>query len=135
MLETTARFVLCQRCTNCSQHSYTVYRRLDQVQSEDQGGFRRSYQTLDHLATCRLLGQKREQCGFKTWVTTVDFKNAFDSNCHQSLWTSLEKCGIEPHYSSLLKFFADQKGTVLTDKECDMFEIKRSTKQGDLLSS
>ena len=28
-----------------------LYSRLDQAQSEDQGGFRRSYQTLDHLAT------------------------------------------------------------------------------------
>ena len=40
-----------------------LYTRLDQAQSEDQGGFRRSYQTLDHLTTYRLLEQKcREWC-------------------------------------------------------------------------
>ena len=32
-----------------------LHSRRDQAQSEDQGGFRRSYQTLDHLATYRLL--------------------------------------------------------------------------------
>ena len=35
-----------------------LYPRLDQMQPEDLGGFRRSYQTLDHLATYRLLEQK-----------------------------------------------------------------------------
>ena len=35
-----------------------LYSRLDQAQIEDQGGSRRSYQTLDHLATYRLLEQK-----------------------------------------------------------------------------
>ena len=51
-----------------------LYHRLDQAQSEDQGGYRRSYQTLDHLATYRL----REWCT-KMWVATVDFMKAFDS--------------------------------------------------------
>ena len=37
------------------------------------------------------------------WVATVDFMKAFDSISHQSSWTSLEKCGIEPQYISLLR--------------------------------
>ena len=61
---------------------------------------------------------------------------AFDSTSHQSLWKALEKCGIESHYINLLKrLHAEQKGTVPTDKESDRFEMKRSTKQGDPLSS
>ena len=35
-----------------------LYPRLDQEQAEDQAGFRRSYQTTDHLATYRLIEQK-----------------------------------------------------------------------------
>ena len=85
-----------------------LYNRLDQAQSEDRGGFGRSYQTLDHLATYRLLEQKCREWGIKMWVTTVDFMKAFHST---------------------------QKGTVSTDKERDMFEIKRGTKQEDPLSS
>ena len=35
-----------------------LYPRLDQEQAEDQAGFRSSYQTTDHLATCRMIEQK-----------------------------------------------------------------------------
>ena len=74
--------------------------------------------------------------GIKMWVATVDVMKAFDSISHQSLWTTLEKCGVESQYISLLRrLCADQKGTVLTDKESDTFELKRGTKQGDPLSS
>ena len=102
--------------------------RLDQAQSEDQGGLRRSCQTLDHLATHRLLEQKCREWGIKMWVATVDFMKAFDSLTHQSLWTALEKCGIESHCINLVKrLYAEQKGTVSTDKESEMFEIKRGS--------
>ena len=67
------------------------------------------------------------------WVATVDFMKAFDSISHQSLWEALEKCGIESNYINLLRRqYAEQEETVSTDKESDIFEIKRSTKQGGL---
>ena len=69
-------------------------------------------------------------------VATVDFMKAFDSIQHQSSWNADEKCGIESQYISLLRsLYAEQKGTVSTDKETDMFEMKSGTKQGDPLSS
>ena len=57
------------------------------------------------------------------WVATVDFMKAFDSVSHQSLWKSLEKCGIESHYICLFlrRLYAEQKGSVSTDNESDMF--------------
>ena len=52
------------------------------------------------------------------WIATVDFMKAFDSISHKSLWSALEQCGIEARYGSLLKrLYAEQKATVLTDKE------------------
>ena len=77
-LVTTARFALCQRFTSCSQQPYTTdfTADFDQAQSEDQGGLRRSYQTLDHLATYRLLEQKCREWCIKMWVVTVDFMKA-----------------------------------------------------------
>ena len=35
-----------------------LYSRLDRGQPHDQGGVRRSFQTLDHMATCNLLEQR-----------------------------------------------------------------------------
>ena len=69
-------------------------------------------------------------------TATIDFTKAFDSITHKSIWNSLESCGIEHDYISLLKkLHRNQKASVLTDEESEIFEIKKGTKQGDLLSS
>ena len=68
------------------------------------------------------------------WVATTDFMKAFDSITHN--WDALKNCGIEHEYISLLKRpYKNKKVSVMTDKESDMFEINKGTKQGDPLSS
>ena len=52
------------------------------------------------------------------WVATINFTKAFDSITHNSIWNALKTCGMDQN----------QKATVLTDKESDMFEIKKETK-------
>ena len=83
-LEATASFVLCQRCTNCSQQSCATDYVADTTKRnlKDQGRCRRSYQTLEQIC---------QEWRIKMWVATVDFMKAFDSISYQSLWTSLEK--------------------------------------------
>ena len=83
-----------------------------------------------------MIEQNCQEWGVRMWTATIDFMKAFDSISHNSTWNALKTCGIEQEYISLLKTqYKDQKVTVLTDKESDMFEIKRGTKQGDPLSS
>ena len=109
---------------------------FDQIQAEDQAGFRSSYQTTDHLATYRMIDQKCHEWGIKMWTATINFMKAFDSITHKSIWNALKSCGIEHEYISLLKrLYKNQKATVLTGEESDMFEIKKGTKQGHPLSS
>ena len=48
-----------------------LYPMLDQHQAEDQAGFRKTYQTTDHLATYRLIEQKCHEWGIKMWTATV----------------------------------------------------------------
>ena len=113
-----------------------LYPRLDQEQAEDQAGFRSSYQTTDHLATYRMIEQKCHEWGIKMQIATIDFTKAFDSITHKSTWKALNSCGINHVYISLLmKIYKDQKASVQTDVESNMFEIKKGTKQGDPLSS
>ena len=46
----------------CSTILYgRLYPMLDQIQAEDQAGFRKTYQTTDHLATYRTLEQKCQE--------------------------------------------------------------------------
>ena len=72
-----------------------LFPRLDRVQPEEQGGFRRSYQTLHHLAGFKFVEQKCQEWGVKMWISTVNFMKAFDSISHRSLWNALEQCEIE----------------------------------------
>ena len=113
-----------------------LYPRLDQGQPPDQGGFRSSHKTVDHLMLHKMLEQRCREWGIPWYISTIDFKKAFDRSRHQSLWASLAHFGIEMPYLDLLKrLYAEQKGTFMTDKESDPFEIKRGTKQGDPLCS
>ena len=113
-----------------------LYPRLDEEQPEDQAGFRSSYQTTDHLATYRIVEQKCHEWGIKMWIAMIDFTKAFDSITQKSIWKALKSCGINHEYICLLeKFYKDQKASVQTGVESNMFEIKKGTKQGDPLSS
>ena len=109
---------------------------LDQKQAEDQAGFRKSYQTADHLATYSLIEQKCNEWRIKMRPATVDFTKAFDSISHKSIWDALKSCNIDHDYISLLKkIYRDQKASVQTDEESNIFDIGKGTKQGDPLSS
>ena len=105
---------------------------LEQKQAEDQAGFRKTYQTTDHLATYRLIEQKCHEFG-KMWTSTVDFTQAFDSISHNSIWEALKSCNVDHEYVSLLrKFYRDQKASVQTDEEIEIFlkvEIQRLQKK------
>ena len=109
---------------------------LDQKQAEDQAGFRKTYQTTDHLATYRLIEQKCHEWRIKMWTATVDFTKAFDSISHKSIWEALKSCNVDHEYVSLLrKIYRDQKASVQTDEESNIFDIQKGSKQGDPMSS
>ena len=113
-----------------------LYPMLDLHQAEDQAGFRKTYQTTDHLATYRLICQKCQEWGIKMWTATVDFKKAFDSISHRSIWDALKSCNVNNGYIRLLmKIYRDQKASVMTDEESNIFDIQKGSKQGDPLSS
>ena len=66
------------------------------------------------------------------WTATIDFTKAFDSITHKSIWKALKSGDIKHEYISLLKkIFRDQKASVRTDEEGNIFEIRKGTKQGD----
>ena len=70
------------------------------------------------------------------WTATVDLTKASDSIAPKSIWDALKYCNIEHGYISLLKkIYRDQKASVQTDEESNIFEIRKGTKQGDPLSS
>ena len=93
----------------------------------------------DHLTTCRMRLNKDAMSGeFKMWVATIDFtaRRRLIPSPTTQIGTHLTTCGIEQEYINLLKRLQkNEKATVMTDKESDMFDIKKGTKQGGPLSS
>ena len=84
----------------------------------------------------KILEQRSSEWCVPLYIMTVDFKKAFDRIKHKALWKSLVHCRIKPAYVELLtRLCSQQEGTVFTDKESDVFPIKRGTKQGDPMSS
>ena len=70
------------------------------------------------------------------WTATVDFMKAFDSVSHKSVWDALKSCNVDQGYISFLKkIYKNQKASVQTDEESNIFDILKGTKQGDPLSS
>ena len=113
-----------------------LYPMLDQKQAEDQAGFKKTYQTTDHLATYRLIEQKCHEWRIKMWTATVDFTKAFDSISHRSIWKALKSCNADREFVSLLrKIFKNQKASVQTDEESKIFDFQKESKQGDPMSS
>ena len=130
----TARFVLYQLCTNCSRRFCTTDYTPDKTScsQKTREGFGDPTKRWTIWRRTDLDLQKCREWGVKMWVATLDLMKAFESISHNSLWNALKQCGIEPQYVCLLKrLHAKQKATVLTDKENDVFEINRKTKQGD----
>ena len=83
-----------------------------------------------------MIEQKCNEWCIKMWIATIDFTKAFDSITHKSIRKALNSFGINHEYiSPLKKMYKDQKASVQTYVESNMFEIKKGTKQGDSLSS
>ena len=84
----------------------------------------------------RVLEQRCREWGLPLYISTIDFTKAFGRIKHSALWSSLQYYGVEPTYVRLLqRLYSKQEGTVLNDKESDVFPIIRRTKQGEPFSS
>ena len=72
------------------------------------------------------------KCGHRQF----DFTKAFDSISHKSIWEALKSCNVDHEYVSFLrKIYRDQKASVQTDEESNIFDIQKGSKQGDPMSS
>jgi hypothetical protein len=104
-------------------------------QSPDQAGFRPGFGCEDHLFAMAMLGEKCSEFNIRVWVVAVDFKKAFDSVEHESIWEALSELGAPQKYvEALRKLYDGQRGKVVADKESKPFSVDRGTKQGDPVS-
>ena len=101
-----------------------------------EAGFRKEFNTVDHLFTFSQLREKFCEHQLPLWTAALDFQKAFDTIDHHGVWASLLEQGVQTGYVKLLqKLYTGQTGRVRLDKLSKPFSIERGTKQGDPLSS
>ena len=108
---------------------------LESRQPVDQAGFRAGFSTEDHIFTLCQLEEKCREWRKDLWLLFIDYRKAFDTVEHPSLWTALQSQGLAPCYIHLLqKLYQKTSGRVVLDCISKEFAIGRGVKQGDPMS-
>ena len=82
-----------------------------------------------------IVAEKCNEYNMPLWVATLDFKKAFDSIEHSSIWDSLLEHGASPVSVDVLsRLYQGQRGSVKSAARSREFDISRGTKQGDPIS-
>ena len=108
---------------------------LDTAQSRGHVGFRKKRSATDHLLCMNFVVQMKREKGEPLWCAALDFRKAFDTTSHSSIWRSLEEQHIHPQYvQALQKQYNNQQARVCAGQLGREFPITRGTKQGDPIS-
>ncbi|KAI5726940.1 hypothetical protein M8J76_011469 [Diaphorina citri] len=110
-------------------------KKLDENQPQEQAGFRSTFSTIDNLQTINQILEKCREYQIKVYISIIDYKKAFDSIYHGSIWKSLRTIQVDDIYIQILQTLYKSKAYIALDKKGRQFEIKRGTKQGCPLSA
>ena len=99
-----------------------LYPRLDQIQAEDQAGFRCTYQEMD-IWRCTQWLNKDATSGESKYVATVDVMKAFDSITHKSMWKA-------PQILRYRTWIHQPPEKLYKNQKSDMLEIKKKDQAG-----
>ena len=67
---------------------------LDKAQPVDQAGFRPGFGCDDHLLAMTIIWEQCNEFQLPVWIAAVDFKKAFDTVEHASLWAALSEMSV-----------------------------------------
>ena len=108
---------------------------LESEQTRDQAGFRKGYSCEDHLLVITLVAEMHLHSGSPLWIAALDFKKAFDSVSHASMWDSMLEHGVHENYVDVMsRLYAQKTAEVQCCQRSKKFAIQRGTKQGDPIS-
>lgn len=112
-----------------------IYNTLDHNQDDSQAGFRKGYSTIDHLHTVSQLMEKALEYQIELHLLFIDYKKAFDSVDHHSLWTAMATQGCHSKVIKVTKeLYEKAEAYIKIEKEGARFKIRRGVRQGDPLS-
>lgn len=108
----------------------------EQEFAEEQMCFRKRVGTRDQIFNLRVLMEKARENNVQLFMAFIDYKKAFDSVRHQTLWKVMETMGVSRHLVQLLSnLYRDQQAAVRVEEDLtEWFEVKKGVRQGCLLS-
>eukprot|EP00795_Rhopilema_esculentum_P001163 gene1163-biopygen9892 len=110
--------------------------KLDEEIADEQCGFRANKGTRDQILNLKLLMEKhRERC-HNLYMCFIDYRKAFDTVDHETLWRAMLEMGFPKHIVHLIKeLYVNQKAVVRTTYGLtDLFNIEQGVRQGCPLS-
>ena len=108
-----------------------------EILEQNQIGFRKGYQTSDHIFTlCALIENYFKNNKGSLYVCFVDFKKAFDSVDHKLLLQQLVTYGIKGNFLKVIASLYDKVKSCVRGKDSltNIFPCSRGVRQGCLLS-
>lgn len=109
--------------------------KIDKNQPIEQAGFRKGFSTIDHIHTIEQIVEKFKEFQKPLYLAFIDYKKAFDSILHDSIWKSLNENEIESEYIETLKYmYARCTSNVKLERKGPDIKIERGVRQGDPIS-
>ena len=119
--------------TKMLNERFTSWAKENNVDKEEQAGYRRNYSTIDQIFNLQSLVQKY-MCKSKgrCYVLMVDFSKTFDTVPHALLWYKLMKLGVYGRVLNVLRnMYEGLKSCVITPEGLtDYLDCARGTRQG-----
>ena len=120
-----------------NKRMYTWAEKEDKL-SPEQGGFRKSFSTIDHIFTLTTIVQSKFNCpsGGKVYACFVDYHKAFDKVDRDKLWDKLRRLQMSSKIIAMLQaIYSRVVACVRWDgKLSDFFTCPIGLKQGCLMS-
>ena len=103
---------------------------LDQKTSRRSGWIQRNAPDNGPRCNIQIDWTEMPWVGIKMWTATVDFTKVFHSISHKFIREALKFWNVDHEYVSFLrKIFRDQKASVQTDEESNIFDFQEGSKQ------
>ena len=117
-----------------------ILRRTQKVAEEQlsgmQLGFRQKVGTRDQIFNLRIIMEKDSEFNIPLYLAFIHYKKAFDSVRHSTLWTVLNKMGLDEAVVNLLRsLYSEQRASIKVEGEMSAaFNIRKGVRQGYLVS-
>ena len=108
---------------------------LDSSQPREQAGFRKGFNTMDHIQVVREVIERCNEYKQPLCIAFIDFEKAFDSVSITSVLDALKNQGIEQSYIELIRnIYAKATSIIRLHKDSEKINIKKGVRQGDTMS-